>query len=262
MLDQVHQDLAALKPDFFSVTYGAGGSTRQGTRELVMRYAQRGSTVAPHLSFGGLDDEAMTALLDDYAAAGIRRLVVLRGDRPSGAGGGPGALRYASELVKFIREHKGDRFHIDVACYPETHPESRSYASDVARFKEKVEAGADSAITQYFYNADAYFRFVDYCGKQGIRVPIVPGIMPISNYRNLISFSDRCGADIPRWLRRRLADLADDPPALRAFGVDVVSDLCSRLLDGGAPGLHFYTMNLARSVSQIWRNLDIESRRR
>ena len=258
-LDKTHEQLAELKPDFFSVTYGAGGSTRQGTRETVLRYIARGSTVAPHLSFGGLSDAEMKALLDEYAKADIRHLVVLRGDLPSGAGSG--SVRHASDLVRFIRDYKGDAFHIDVACYPEAHPESRSYADDVAWFKRKVDAGADSAITQYFYNADAYFRYVDYCHKQGIRIPIVPGVMPINNYQNLLRFSDKCGAEIPLWLRRQLADLADDPPSLRAFGIDVVTELCQRLLDGGAPGLHFYTMNLARSVSQIWRNLNIDARR-
>ncbi|MGI9250069.1 MAG: methylenetetrahydrofolate reductase [NAD(P)H] [Pseudohongiellaceae bacterium] len=255
-LDKVHTTLAKLKPDFFSVTYGAGGATRDGTRELVLRYAEQGSSVAPHLSFGGLTDDTMRALLDDYAKSGIRRVVALRGDLPSGIGAGA-QCRYADELVRFIKDYKGDQFHIDVACYPETHPESRSYAEDVAYFKQKVEAGADSAITQYFYNADAYFRYVEYCGQQNIHLPIVPGIMPITNYQNLMRFSKKCGAEVPLWLAKRLEGMADDPPALRAFGVDVVTKLCDKLLSGGAPGLHFYTMNLAGSTSQVWRNLGL-----
>ena len=246
---------------------------------MVKRYTERGSTVAPHLSFGGHTDDEVRALLDDYAAAGIRRLVALRGDLPSGvggasvsysstggAGGSDGAAnrqwRHASELVGFIRECTGDLFHIDVACYPEVHPEAGGYAEDVAWFKQKVEAGADSAITQYFYNPDAYFRFVDYCAGQGVSLPIVPGVMPISSYKNLVRFSDKCGAQIPRWLRRRLEDFADDPPSLRSFGIDVVTALCERLLEGGAPGLHFYTMNLSTASGKIWRNLDIEARRK
>jgi len=258
-LDAVHEELARLGPDFFSVTYGAGGSTREGTRQIVLRYKELGSEVAPHLSFGGLTDEDMLALLQTYKDAGISRLVALRGDSPSGMGASS-QFRYASELVAFIRKHTGEHFHIDVACYPEMHPQSRSYSEDVIYFKAKVEAGANSAITQYFYNADAYFRYVDYCTAQGIDIPIVPGIMPITNYDNLARFSKNCGAEIPQWLHHRLTDFDDDGEALREFGIDVVTKLCDTLLQGGAPGLHFYSMNLAKSVTRIWNDLGLSSR--
>lgn len=253
-LDAVHDQLAQLNPDFFSVTYGAGGSTKKGTQQIVLRYAALGSNVAPHLSFGGTDEAEVKELLKTYKEAGISRLVALRGDLPSGA-----AVhhRYASELVDFIRKETGDHFHIDVACYPETHPDSRSYAADVDYFKQKVDAGADSAITQYFYNADAYFRFVEYCQQQGITIPIVPGIMPITNYANLARFSNNCGAEIPQWLGNRLEGFGDDKESLKAFGVDVVTQLCDTLLSGGAPGLHFYSMNLASTVGLIWNNLSL-----
>lgn len=259
-LDEVHAELAQLQPDFFSVTYGAGGSTKQGTRQIVLRYQQLGSTVAPHLSFGGLDEPELQQLLQEYIESGITRLVALRGDIPSGMGSAR-QHRYANELVAFVRKTTGDHFHIDVACYPETHPESASYQSDVDFFKRKVDAGANSAITQYFYNADAYFRFVDYCRTQGITIPIVPGIMPITNYANLARFSANCGAEIPQWLGHRLDGFGDDTEGLRSFGIDVVTRLCEQLLDGGAPGLHFYSMNLARSVTQIWSNLSLSDRR-
>jgi methylenetetrahydrofolate reductase (NADPH) len=255
-LDAVHQELAKLQPDFFSVTYGAGGSTKDGTREIVLRYQALGSGVAPHLSFGGTDEDEILKLLDTYKTAGISRLVALRGDIPSGMGAAI-QHRHASELVEYIRQQTGDHFHIDVACYPETHPESPSYDSDVAYFKQKVDAGANSAITQYFYNADAYFRFVDYCGDKGITIPIVPGIMPITNYANLARFSKNCGAEIPRWLANRLEGFGDDGSGLRNFGIDVVSSLCEQLLQRGAPGIHFYSMNLAGSVTQIWNNLGL-----
>jgi methylenetetrahydrofolate reductase (NADPH) len=258
-LDQVHAELALLKPDFFSVTYGAGGSTREGTRQLVLKYQGLGSQVAPHLSFGGTDETEIRGLLDTYRAAGIGRLVALRGDIPSGSGSSL-QHRYASELVEFIRRETGDAFHIDVACYPETHPEAKSYSSDVAYFKRKVDAGANGAITQYFYNPDAYFRFVDYCSAQGISIPIVPGIMPITNYVNLARFSANCGAQIPQWLANRLNEFGDDMDGLREFGSDVVTSLCEKLLDGGAPGLHIYSMNLSRSVSRIWQNLSLADR--
>jgi len=258
-LDAVHEELARLGPDFFSVTYGAGGSTREGTRQIVLRYKELGSEVAPHLSFGGLTDEDMLALLQTYKDAGISRLVALRGDSPSGMGASS-QFRYASELVAFIRKHTGEHFDIDVACYPEMHPQSRSYSEDVSYFKAKVEAGANSAITQYFYNADAYFRYVDYCTAQGIDIPIVPGIMPITNYDNLARFSKNCGAEIPQWLHHRLTDFDDDGEALREFGIDVVTKLCDTLLQGGAPGLHFYSMNLAKSVTRIWNDLGLSSR--
>lgn len=256
-LDVVHEKLAQLDPDFFSVTYGAGGSTKKGTQQIVLRYSALGSTVAPHLSFGGTEEEEVKALLSSYKEAGVNRLVALRGDLPSGA-----AIhhRYASELVTFIRQETGDYFHIDVACYPETHPDATSYDTDVEFFKQKVDAGANSAITQYFYNADAYFRFVDYCQRKGIDIPIVPGIMPITNYENLSRFSKSCAAEIPRWLGNRLETFGDNKEDLREFGVEVVTALCDKLLDGGAPGLHFYSMNLAGSVTGIWNNLALSER--
>ena len=257
-LDVVHAQLAELSPDFFSVTYGAGGSTKKGTQQIVLRYGALGSNVAPHLSFGGTDEDEVRTLLSLYKDSGIKRLVALRGDLPSGA---TVHHRFASELVAFIREETGNHFHIDVACYPETHPDSKSYQSDVDHFKMKVEAGANSAITQYFYNPDAYFRFVDYCQQQNINIPIVAGIMPITNYENLSRFSSNCGAEIPRWLRSRLESFGNDKEGLREFGIDVVTELCDDLLSGGAPGLHFYSMNLSRTVTQIWNNLSLSDRR-
>jgi len=255
-LRQVHQQLAMLKPDFFSVTYGAGGSTRDGTRQLVLDIHGSGSVVAPHLSFGGSSDEAILTLLRSYQHAGIDRLVALRGDIPSGTGPAT-QYYYANELVTFIREHTGDHFHIEVACYPEIHPQSDSYDSDISYFRKKVDAGADSAITQYFYNADAYYWFVDNCRKAGINIPIVPGIMPITNFSKLARFSDSCGAEIPRWIRKRLQAYADDSDSIREFGLEVVTRLCEQLLADGAPGLHFYTMNQADVVSRLWRNLNL-----
>lgn len=260
-LDVVHAELSALNPDFFSVTYGAGGSTKSGTQKLVLRYQAAGSHCAPHLSFGGTSEEELSQLLQGYINAGICRLVALRGDIPSGSGAAM-QHRYANELVEFVRKETGDHFHIDVACYPEIHPESKSYASDVDFFKRKIDAGANSAITQYFYNPDAYFRFVDYCGERGIDIPIVPGIMPITNYENLARFSANCGAEIPRWLEKKLQGYGDDIESLRSFGIDVVTELCDDLLEGGAPGLHFYSMNLSQSVTQIWQNLDLGNRQR
>ncbi|MBT3860564.1 MAG: methylenetetrahydrofolate reductase [NAD(P)H] [Gammaproteobacteria bacterium] len=258
-LDKVHEDLAKLNPDFFSVTYGAGGSTRDGTRQIVLRYHEAGSTLAPHLSFGGSGEDDIRQLLAEYKSAGIKSLVALRGDIPSGMGSAV-QHRYANELVEFIRKETGDHFHIDVACYPEIPPESSSYASDVEFFKRKVDAGANSAITQYFYNADAYYRFVDYCQDAGITIPIYPGIMPITNYANLARFSTNCGAEIPRWLAKRLDGFGDDIEGLRRFGIDVASELCEELLLGGAPGLHFYSMNLSNSVTQIWNDLSLSER--
>ena len=259
-LDEVHAELAQLKPDFFSVTYGAGGSTKEGTRQIVLRYTELGSTVAPHLSFGGLDEDELQRLLQSYKEKGISRIVALRGDMPSGMGAAS-QHRYANELVEFIRRVTGDYFHIDVACYPEVHPQSATYKADVDFFKRKVDAGANSAITQYFYNADAYFRFVEYCASREISIPIVPGIMPITNYANLARFSANCGAEIPQWLEHRLSTFGDDAEGLRNFGIDVVTRLCEQLLAGGAPGLHFYSMNLAKSVTQIWNNLSLSDRR-
>jgi methylenetetrahydrofolate reductase (NADPH) len=252
----VHQELAALKPDFFSVTYGAGGSTKDGTRQAVTKISQAGSAVAPHLSFGGSSKEEIMALLESYRAMGINRLVALRGDIPSGTGVAS-QYYYANELIEFVREKTGDHFHIEVACYPEIHPQSESYDSDIHFFKKKVDAGANSAITQYFYNPDAYFYFVDNCEKAGIEIPIVPGIMPITNFNNLQRFSNSCGAEIPRWIRQRLQSYGDDSASIRAFGTDVVLNLCEDLLAGGAPGLHFYSMNQTEPVRQIWQQLDL-----
>jgi len=255
----VHDKLAALHPDFFSVTYGAGGSTREGTRATVMSLMERGSIAAPHLSFGGSTDSEMLELLKSYQDAGINRLVLLRGDIPSGLGAAS-QHRYASELVEFVRSETGSHFHIDVACYPEIHPDAPDYLSDISFFKIKADAGADSAITQYFYNPDAYFYFVDQCRLAGINIPIVPGIMPITNYANLARFSNNCGAEIPRWIKQRLESFGDDVESIRSFGVDVATSLCDNLLAGGAPGLHFYAMNQAASVSAIWNNLDLSNR--
>lgn len=252
----VHQELAALRPDFFSVTYGAGGSTRDGTRQAVTKISQAGSAVAPHLSFGGSSKEDILALLESYRKMGINRLVALRGDIPSGTGAASQYF-YANELIEFVREKTGDHFHIEVACYPEIHPQSDSYDSDIHFFKKKVDAGANSAITQYFYNPDAYFYFVDNCEKAGIEIPIVPGIMPITNFTSLQRFSVNCGAEIPRWIRQRLQSYGDDVESIRAFGAEVVLHLCEDLLAGGAPGLHFYSMNQTEPVRQIWQQLDL-----
>jgi methylenetetrahydrofolate reductase (NADPH) len=256
-LEEVHSRLTALKPDFFSVTYGAGGSTKKGTKNLVLRFKGQGSNMAPHLSFTGIKEKEIRKLLKFYSDAGIDRIVVLRGDLPSGSAT---THRYASELVEFIRKETGNHFHIDVACYPEVHPESNNIKSEINFFKQKVEAGANSAITQYFYNADSYFRFRDYCCDNGITIPIVPGIMPITNYRNLARFSKNCGAEIPRWLHYRLQELVDDKKGLHEFGVEVVSNLCEKLLADGAPGLHFYSMNLSKSITQIWENLRLSTK--
>jgi methylenetetrahydrofolate reductase (NADPH) len=255
-LRAVRTELATTAPEFFSVTYGAGGATQEKTFDVVAEIAATGSSVAPHLSCVGSTREAIGALLDRYRALGVRRIVALRGDAPSGFGAGAvGEFRYASDLVSFIREHSGRHFTIEVAAYPEFHPQARSPADDLAAFAAKVRAGADRAITQYFYNADAYFRFRDDAVAAGIEVPIIPGIMPINNYAQLARFSDNCGAEIPRWIRWRLAAMADDAAAIRAFGLEVVTDLCRRLVAGGAPGLHFYTLNQAEPTLSIVRAL-------
>ncbi|HEY6529227.1 MAG TPA: methylenetetrahydrofolate reductase [NAD(P)H] [Cellvibrionaceae bacterium] len=253
-LIQVQQELSVFKPEFFSVTYGAGGSTREHTKGIVQLIKQAGQDVAPHLSFGGDTPEELLGLLNEYKAFGINRLVALRGDRPSGMGGGLHMV-YANELVAFIREHFGKFFHIEVAAYPEIHPESSSFISDIQFLKGKFDAGANSAITQYFYNPDAYFYFVEQCRTHGIKGDIVPGIMPITNYKNLSRFSDSCGAEIPRWLRKRLESFGDDTESLKAFGLDIVSELCETLLDNDAPGLHFYTMNHTEPTAAVLRNL-------
>ncbi len=253
----VHERLKKeTNPSFFSVTYGAGGSTRDGTKDAVLRLKSLGTDVAPHLSFGTDTEEKIEGLILEYQRAGINRVVALRGDMPSGTTGA-GHIRYAADLVRFIREKTGDHFIIEVACYPEIHPDSKSVDADLRFFKAKVDAGANSAITQYFYNADAYFRYVDACQKLGVDIPIVPGIMPITNFASLIRFSDKCGAEIPRWIRQYLHSYENDPESLKTFATETVSDLCRRLLDGGAPGLHFYTLNQSLPSLRIWRNLGL-----
>jgi len=253
-LRATRRQLAELSPTYFSVTFGAGGSTQQGTLDTVLDIMADGHPAAPHLSCIGATRESIRALLKQFQQHGIRRLVALRGDLPSGYGGA-GELRYANELVEFIRQETGDWFHIEVAAYPEMHPQARSPQDDLQNFARKVHAGANAAITQYFYNADAYFQFVDNVRKMGIEVPIVAGIMPITNYTQLMRFSDMCGAEIPRWVRLKLASFGDDSASIKAFGLDVVTGLCERLLAGGAPGLHFYSMNQAVATTAIWKRL-------
>jgi methylenetetrahydrofolate reductase (NADPH) len=250
------QELAKLKPRFFSCTYGAGGSTREGTLETVLDIRQAGHEAAPHISCVASTREDIGVQLERYRGHGIRHIVALRGDLPSGLGAS-GEFRYANELVAFIRERTGDWFNIEVACYPEYHPQTRLARDEMAAFKRKVDAGANAAITQYFYNVDSYFQFVDEARKAGIGVPIVPGIMPISNFSQLARFSEACGAEIPRWMRIKLEGYRDDVASIRAFGLDVVSDLCRRLLAGGAPGLHFYTLNQATLSAEVWKRLGL-----
>jgi len=256
-LRETRTQLAKFNPEFFSVTFGAGGSTTDRTKETVFEIQAEGYSAAPHISCISSSKEEIRELLTAYKAKGIKRLVTLRGDVPSGEVS-VGDFKYAVELVKFIRQETGDWFRLEVAAYPEFHPEALSAAKDIANFKRKIEAGANSAITQYFYNADAYFRFVESCRKEGITVPIVPGVMPIYNYTQLARFSGICGAEIPRWLRLRLEVYADDMPSLRALGVDVVSELCERLLNWGAPSLHFYTLNQAGVISNIINNIGLK----
>ena len=250
------KQLAQLKPRFFSVTYGAGGSTQERTLGSVLEIIADGHEAAPHISCIGSTRADIAATLALYKSKGIKHIVALRGDLPSGAAS-VGDLRYASELVAFIRETTGDHFSIDVACYPEMHPQARSPQDDVRNFKRKVDAGANAAITQYFFNADAYFRFVDECESLGVAVPIVPGIMPIGNFSQLARFSDACGTEIPRWLRLKMQGFGDDSASIRSFGLDVITELCDRLLSQGAPGLHFYSMNQAGLVSTIWQRLGL-----
>ena len=256
-LRETRKQLSLLNPKFFSVTFGAGGSTRDRTMDAVLEIQAEGFEAAPHISGISSSKAEILSLLQTYQSHGIRRLVVLRGDLPSGEVSS-GDFAYASQLVAFIREQTGDWFQIEVAAYPETHPEARSAASDLKHFKTKVDAGANAAITQYFYNADAYFQFVDQCQKMGIEIPIVPGVMPIYNYTQLARFSNVCGAEIPRWLRLRLEDYGDDMASLRALGLDVVTDLCEKLLAGGAPGLHFYTLNQSGIISNIAERLGLK----
>lgn len=256
-LRETRTALAALKPRFFSVTFGAGGSTQDATLETALEIQKEsGIQAAPHLSCIGSSKERIREILQLYMENGVEHIVTLRGDLPSGLGE-PGEFHYANELVEFIREETGDHFHIEVAAYPEFHPQARSASADIDNFVRKVRSGANSAITQYFYNADAYIRFIESIEQRGLDIPVVPGIMPITNYKNLARFSDACGAEIPRWIRKRLVDFGNDLASIEAFGVDVVTALCQQLLDAGAPGLHFYTMNRASASTAIWKNLGL-----
>ncbi|WP_168015014.1 methylenetetrahydrofolate reductase [NAD(P)H] [Halomonas salinarum] len=250
----VRDALAAREPRFFSVTYGAGGSTQARTTQTVNTMRQSGINTAPHISCVGSDKGALRELLAQYRETDINSLVALRGDLPSGMGG-TGELRYANELVEFIREETGDHFEIAVAAYPESHPQAPSFERDLENFARKARAGANLAITQYFFNPDAYFHFVERARKLGVEVPIIPGIMPITNYTKLARFSDACGADIPRWMRKQLEAYGDDSESIQAFGEEVITRLCERLLDGGAPGLHFYTLNQAQASLKVLDNL-------
>ena len=255
-LRATRKQLAQLHPTFFSVTYGAGGSTREGTLATVLEILDEGQPAAPHVSCVAATRATLREVIARYKEHGIRHIVALRGDLPSGLAVA-GELRYASDLVRFIREETGDWFRIEVAAYPEYHPQARKPDQDLAAFKSKVEAGANGAITQYFYNADAYFHFVERASAAGIAIPIVPGIMPINNFTQLARFSDACGAEIPRWMRLKLEGYGDDTASIKAFGLDVVTDLCDRLITGGAPGLHFYTLNQAALTSTIVQRLGL-----
>jgi methylenetetrahydrofolate reductase (NADH) len=250
------KQLAQLKPAFFSVTFGAGGSTRDRTMDAVLEIQAEGQQAAPHVSCIASTRASVREMLERYRQAGIGRVVALRGDMPSGMVE-PGEFRYANELVAFIRTEFGHAFHIEVAAYPEYHPQARTAQEDLSNFKRKVEAGANSAITQYFFNADAYFAFVEECQAANIRIPIVPGVMPINRFSQLARFSDACGAEIPRWIRRKLEGYGDDSASIRSFGLDVVTQLCDQLLRGGAPGLHFYTLNQAGPTTTIWQRLGL-----
>jgi methylenetetrahydrofolate reductase (NADPH) len=256
-LEAVQAQLNTLGPDFFSVTYGAGGSTRDNTKDIILAMNAQSIATAPHLSFGADSEESILALLQEYQAAGVNRLVALRGDMPSGMGAQ--RLVYASELVDFVRRHTGDYFDITVAAYPEIHPDADSFDADLGFLKQKFDAGANSAITQYFYNADGYFYFVEQCRRAGIEQPIYPGIMPITNSHNLARFSNKRGADIPRWDSQNLQGYGEDEASIRSFGTEGVTDLCQRLLAGGAPGFHFYSMNQVEPNKTIWNNLDLSS---
>lgn len=260
-LQGVRDELARRMPDFFSVTYGAGGSTQERTIDTVLKLQDQGISTAPHLSCVGSTKENIASLLDLYMQHGVNRIVALRGDLPSGMGSA-GELKYANELVAFIREHSGDHFNIEVAAYPEFHPQAPSAEADLINFKKKVDAGANSAITQYFFNADSYFYFVDRMEKMGVDLPIVPGIMPITNYSSLVRFSDMCGAEIPRWIKKQLEAYGDDTQSIQAFGEEVVTNMCRQLLDAGAPGLHFYTLNQAEPSLRVWDNLGLSDKER
>jgi len=248
--------LAQFDPKFFSVTFGAGGSTRERTLETVLEIQAEGYPVAPHLSCIGSTRENILSILEKYREHGIGHIVALRGDLPSGMARA-GEFRYANELIAFIRKEFGDTFRIEVAAYPEYHPQARSAQEDFANFRRKVDSGADAAITQFFYNADAYFYFVDMCEHANIAIPIVPGIMPISKFSQLTRFADSCGAEIPRWIRRKLEGFGDDTASIQAFGLDVVTGMCTQLLEAGAPGLHFYTLNSAVLSTKIWQRLGL-----
>lgn len=257
-LIHVRDDLANFSPEFFSMTYGAGGSTRDNTKDLVSEFNKAGFSTAPHLSFGGDTEESIAALINEYKSVGVDRIVALRGDMPSGMGGAS-QMVYANELVAFIRERFGEHFHLEVAAYPEIHPEAKSYGTDIAFLKNKFDAGANSAITQYFFNLDAYFFFLEKCDKAGITQPIYPGIMPIINVKNLLRFSAACGTEVPRWLQKALEEYGDDQESIKAFGIDVVTELCEGLRENGVPGLHFYTMNQSEPVKTIVKNLGFTS---
>lgn len=255
----VARQLAGYQPDFFSCTYGAGGSTRDRTLDTVLQLdGEVKVPTAPHLSCVGDSKQDLRELLNLYKAAGIKRIVALRGDLPSGMGMASGELRHANDLVEFIRAETGDHFHIEVAAYPEMHPQARNFEDDLKHFVNKANAGASSAITQYFFNADCYFYFVERVRKLGVEIPVVPGIMPITNYSKLARFSDACGADIPRWIRKQLESYGDDIESIQAFGEQVISEMCEKLLAGGAPGLHFYTLNQAEPSLAIWNNLKLQ----
>ena len=255
-LRETVKQLAQFHPAFFSVTFGAGGSTQEGTLAAVLDILAAGHAAAPHISCIGSTRESIREVIHAYKDAGIRHTVALRGDLPSGMAVA-GEFRHASDLVTFIREETGEHFHIEVAAYPEYHPQARRAQEDMQNFKRKVDAGANSAMTQYFYNADAYFHFVEEVQAMGVSIPIVPGIMPIASFSQLARFSDACGAEIPRWVRRKMEGFGDDTASIRAFGLDVVTDLSAKLLEGGAPGLHFYTLNQAGLCSTIWQRLGI-----
>lgn len=255
LLNEVQPALNDLGPEFFSVTYGAGGSTRDTTFEVVSSIRGKDVAVAPHLSFGGSDEDAVARLLEDYREIGVRRIVALRGDRPSGMGGA--TLVYANELVAFIRERTGDHFHLEVAAYPEIHPEAKNYDADVAFLKAKFDAGADSAITQFFYNVESYFYFLDQCAAAGIDKPVYAGIMPLANFANIRRFAGNTGAEIPRWVCQRMDGYGDDAESQLNFGTEVVTQLCQTLLENGCPGIHFYTMNQVEPTREIYNTLGL-----